>query len=130
MEVFQGKIPNSAKKTLLEAKKISAKIITAWKLEGQDLSKTTQILSQRLACELRISERKDIPSNEETIKALNKLMDIPKLAPMVALMLASPIPGSSMIYLSIANFLRKTSNGKVDLIPERFHKILDKDSET
>ena len=73
---------------------------------------------------INLKSRKDVPTKEELDEALNQLKDIPKLLPYAIVMLATPIPGSSTMYTVFAYFLKKRSNGKINLLPDSFDDIL------
>lgn len=100
------------------------KIIQAWKNEFGDLKNSSSVLRQLLSSKFNGNEP---PSDEDIKKALNDLMDVPKIAPLVAIILASPIPGSSLGYLVVMNSLKKITKDKIDLVPKRFGEIFDKE---
>jgi hypothetical protein len=98
------------------------KIIQAWKNEFGDLKNSSLVLSQLLSSKFN---GKEPPSEEEIKKALKDLMEVPKIAPLAAIILTSPIPGSSLGYLVVMNSLKKITKDKIDLIPKRFGEIFD-----
>jgi hypothetical protein len=100
------------------------KIIQAWKNEFGDLKKSSSVLSQLLSSKFNGNQP---PTDEEIKKALDDLMEVPKIAPLVAIILASPIPGSSLGYLVVMNSLKKITKDKIDLVPKRFGEIFDKE---
>ena len=100
------------------------KIIEAWKNEFGDLKNSSTVLSQLLSSKFNGNEP---PSEEEINKALKDLMDVPKIAPLVAIILAAPIPGSSLGYLVVMNSLKKLTKDRIDLVPKRFGEIFNKE---
>ncbi len=98
------------------------KVIRAWKNEFGDLKNSSSVLSNLLSSKFNGNEP---PSDEEINKALKDLSDIPKIAPLVAIILAAPIPGSSIGYLVIMNSLKKLTKDKIDLVPKRFGEIFN-----
>jgi hypothetical protein len=102
------------------------KIIQAWKNEFGDIKNSSIVLSSLLAS--KFSKAKGEPTAEEISKALKDLLDVPKIAPLAAIILTSPIPGSSIGYLALMTSLKKISRNKIDLVPKRFGEIFDNDS--
>lgn len=102
------------------------KIIKAWKNEFGDLKNSSTTLTQVLSS--KFSGDKP-PSDDEIKKALKDLLDVPKIAPLVAIILTVPIPGTSIGYLVVMNSLKKITKDKIDLIPKRFGEIFEEDTE-
>lgn len=73
---------------------------------------------------------KDEPTEEEVSKALKDFLEIPKIAPLVAIILTSPIPGSSVGYLALMASLKKISKNRIDLIPKRFGEIFEEEKKS
>ncbi len=103
------------------------KVIQAWKNEFGDIKNSSLVLSSLLAS--KFNRGKGEPTPEEISKALKDLLDVPKIAPLVAIILASPIPGSSVGYLALMSSLKKLSKNRIDLVPKRFGEIFDKNEE-
>ena len=101
------------------------KIIQAWKNEFGDIKKSSSVLSSLLTS--KFNGGKGEPTQEEISNALKDFLDVPKIAPLVAIILASPIPGSSIGYLALMTSLKKISKNKIDLVPKRFGEIFEKD---
>ena len=98
------------------------KIIKAWKDEFGDLKNSANVLSSLLSS--RFIDKPQ-PSPEEIKRALRDLLEVPKIAPLVAIILASPIPGSSIGYLALISSLKKITKEKIDLVPKRFSEIFE-----
>lgn len=105
-------------------KGISKNLFNAFKQEGTETSDMISVFNRQLRNKLNLKTRKDMPTKEEMDEALNQLKDIPKLLPFALVMLATPIPGSSTLYTVFAYFLKKRSNGKINLLPDSFDDIL------
>ncbi len=103
------------------------KIIQAWKNEFGDIKKSASVLSSLLSS--KFNGGKNEPSEEDIKQALKDLADMPKIAPLVAILLTSPIPGSSIGYLVLMTSLKKITKDKVDLVPKRFGDIFSKDED-
>jgi len=103
------------------------RIIEAWKNEFGDIKKSSNVLSSLLKSKFNggVGE----PTSEEIAQVLKDFSDIPKIAPLVAIILTSPIPGSSLGYLALMSSLKKLSNNKINLIPKRFGEIFNTKSE-
>jgi len=108
------------------AKDVSKNILKAFKNEGLETAEMASVFNRHLRKKLNLKNRKDNPTKEELDEALKQLKDIPKLLPYAAIMLAAPIPGSSTMYTVFAYFLKKKSSGKINLLPDSFDKVLDK----
>ena len=119
-KTFKSFIVDKAKKV----KNISKNVLNAFKKEGSETSDMLSVFNRHLRTKLNLKTRKDIPTKEELDIALNQLKDIPKLFPFAIVMLATPIPGSSTMYTVFAYFLKKRSNGKINLLPDSFDDIL------
>ena len=107
-------------------KEISKNVIVAFKKEGSETSNMLNVFNRRLRNKLNLKTRSDMPTKQELDEALHQLKDVPKMLPFVLVMLTTPIPGSSTMYTVFAYFLKKKSNGKINLLPDSFDNILDK----
>jgi len=119
-KTFKSFVVNKAKRV----KDISKNVINAFKKEGTETTDMLSVFNRQLRKKLNLKTRKDVPTKEELDEALNQLKDIPKLLPYAIVMLATPIPGSSTMYTVFAYFLKKRSNGKINLLPDSFDDIL------
>jgi len=106
--------------------KIHKRILKAWKKEFGDIKQASEILYAHLS--KRFDKSKDHPSREEVKKALKDLREIPKIAPLIAIILSSPIPGSSVGYLVLVSVLKKMSKDKINLVPKNFEGIINRPS--
>lgn len=106
-----------------EIKDLSKDIVEAWKLEGKDLGGIAQILFYPIKS--TINNKTNKPSKEELKEALESLMDIPRVAPLIVIFVSSPIPGSSLVYLSTIKILEKITGNRIKMIPRRFRKIIE-----
>lgn len=102
------------------------KVLGAWKEEFGDIKNASSVLLDSLTSKFGDKNKK--PSNEELKEALKDLAAIPKIAPLIAIIIASPIPGSSLGYLTLVSTLKKMTNNKINLVPKRFDGLFDKDS--
>lgn len=107
-----------------ELKSLSKDVIEAWKLEGKDLGGVAQILFYPLRATVDSKAAK--PTKEEIQEAIDSLADIPRVAPLIVIFVSSPIPGSSIFYLSIIRILEKITGDRIKMIPRRFRKILER----
>jgi hypothetical protein len=119
-KTFKSFVVNKASKV----KDISKNVIGAFKKEGSETSDMLSVFNRQLRKKLNLKSRKDMPTKQELDEALNQLKDIPKLLPFVLVMLTTPIPGSSTMYTIFAYFLKKKSNGKINLLPDSFNDVL------
>ena len=106
--------------------KIHKRILKAWQKEFGDIKQSSEILYAHLA--KRFDKSKDPPSREEVRKALKDLKEIPKIAPLIAIILSSPIPGSSVGYLVLVSVLKKMSKDRINLVPKNFEGIINRPS--
>ena len=109
---------------LEEIKDLSKDIVEAWKLEGKDLGGIAQILFYPINSTVNKDAVK--PSDEEIKEAVQSLFDIPRVAPLIVIFVSSPIPGSSLFYLSTMRILEKITGNRIKMIPRRFRKIIEK----
>lgn len=107
-------------------KEISKNVIGAFKKEGSETSDMLNVFNRRLRNKLNLKTRSDMPTKQELDEALHQLKDVPKMLPFVLVMLTTPIPGSTTMYTVFAYFLKKKSNGKINLLPDSFDNVLDK----
>jgi hypothetical protein len=75
---------------------------------------------------LKMNNRETPPTKEEIDIALKQLKDIPKLAVLASFFggISFVLPGSTQAYLVAAIGIYNSTNGKVNLIPSSFEKIL------
>ena len=104
--------------------KIHKKILKAWQKEFGDIKQSSGILYDHLS--KRFDKSKDHPSQEDVKKALKDLKEIPKIAPLIAIILTSPIPGSSAGYLVLVSVLKKISRDKINHVPKNFEEIINR----
>lgn len=102
------------------------KVLGAWKDEFGDIKNASGVLLDSLTS--RFGEGNKKPTSEELKEALKDLSSIPKIAPLIAIIITSPIPGSSIGYLTLVSSLKKMTNNKINLVPKRFDGLFDKDS--
>ena len=107
-----------------EFKELGKDVIEAWKLEGKDLSEAAQVIFYPVV-HLVNSETKK-PSKDDIKKTLESMADIPRIAPLIIIFVSSPIPGGSIIYLSLTRWIEKISKNRIRISPRRFNKILDR----
>lgn len=107
-----------------ELKNLSKDVIEAWRLEGKDLGGAAQVLFYPLRA--TVDAKAEKPSKEEIQEAIESLTDIPRIAPLIVIFVSSPIPGSSIFYLSVIRLLEKITGNRIKMIPRRFRKILER----
>lgn len=105
-----------------ELKNLSIDVIEAWRLEGKDLGEAAQVLFYPLRA--TVDAKVEKPSKEKIQEALESLSDIQRIAPLIVIFISSPIPGSSIFYLSIMSLLENMTGNRIKIIPRRFRKIL------
>lgn len=108
------------------AKDISKNTFNAFKNEGFETADMASVFNRHIRNKLNLKNRKDNPTKEELDEALRQLKNIPKLLPYAAILLAAPIPGSSIMYTVFAYFLKKKSGGKINMLPDSFNDVLSK----
>jgi hypothetical protein len=102
------------------------KVLGAWREEFGDIKNASNVLLDSLSS--KFSDKNKKPTDEELREALRDLASIPKIAPLIAIIITSPIPGSSIGYLTLVASLKKMTNNKINLVPKRFDGLFDKDS--
>lgn len=105
-------------------KELGKDVIEAWKLEGRDLGQAAQVIFYPVT-HLIDSEKKK-PSEEEIKNTIQSLADIPRIAPLIIIFVSSPIPGGSILYLSLTRWIEKMTGDRIRIAPRRFNKILDR----
>jgi len=113
------KIYNNAKNT-------GGNILNAFKGEGKETSDMLKTFNHLLRDKLKMNNRETPPTKEEIDIALKQLKDIPKLAVLASFFggISFVLPGSTQAYLVAAIGIYNSTNGKVNLIPSSFEKIL------
>ena len=106
-----------------EIKDLSKDIVEAWKLEGKDLGGIAEVLFYPINSVVNPEAVK--PSDEEIKEAVQSLIDIPRVAPLIVIFVSSPIPGSSLFYLSTIRILEKITGNRIKILPRRFRKIIE-----
>lgn len=112
------------KLAISEFKELGKDVIEAWKLEGRDLSEAAQVIFYPVT-HLIDSEKKK-PSDEEIKNTIQSLVDIPRIAPLIIIFVSSPIPGGSILYLSLTRWIEKITGNRIRISPRRFNKIIDR----
>jgi hypothetical protein len=106
-----------------EIKDFGKDVVEAWKLEGKDIGGIAQVLFYPI--NMTVNPNAVKPSDEEIKEAIRSLIDIPRVAPLIVIFVSSPIPGSSLFYLSTLKILEKITGNRVKMIPRRFRKIIE-----
>lgn len=119
---------NGLRMSYKRGKEIASRIISAFKQEGRETADMMKVFNNHLRSKLKLDHRGDTPTPEEVKNALEQLKDIPKLAPYALILLSSPIPFSTVMYTAVSIYLKKITNGHIDLLPGSFNNIFIKDS--
>jgi len=106
-----------------EIKDLGKDVVEAWKLEGKDLGGIAEILFYPINSVVNSKAVK--PTEEEIKEAVQSLIDIPRVAPLIVIFVSSPIPGSSLFYLSTIKVIEKITGNRIKMIPRRFRKIIE-----
>jgi hypothetical protein len=106
-----------------KAKSVAINVIKAFKQEGKETSNMLKTFNYQLRKKLNLETRRDAPTPDEITSALEQLKEIPKLAPYAIILLASPIPFSSTMYTGAAIYLKKITNGYLNLLPDSFKDV-------
>jgi hypothetical protein len=110
-------------------KRYAKNIFKAFKSEAGETGDMIQVFNRKLRSKLNLKNREGDPSPEEMKEALTQLKNIPKLAPYAIILLTSPIPFSSSMYAGLSFYLKKVSNGKINLLPSSFGEVFDDSDE-
>lgn len=106
-----------------EIKGLGKDIVEAWKLEGKDLGGIAEVLFYPINSVVNPEAVK--PSEKEIKEAMQSLIDIPRVAPLIVIFVSSPIPGSSFFYLSTIKIIEKITGNRIKILPRRFRKIIE-----
>lgn len=108
------------------AKNAGGNLLKAFKGEGKETTDMLKTFNNLLRDKLKMNNRNTHPTKEEIESAINQLKDVPKLAVLASFFggISFVIPGSTQAYLIAAIGMYNSTNGKVNLIPSSFEKML------
>ena len=108
------------------AKNAGSNMLSAFKGESKETSDMFKTFNTLLRDKLKMNNRNTPPTKEEIDIAISQLKDVPKLAVLAGFFggISFIVPGSTQAYLIAAIGMYNSTNGKVNLIPSSFEKLL------
>lgn len=105
------------------------KLYNGMDLERKETQHMVSIFYKMLSHKLNLNSTNDYPTDAEVKTAIHQLKDIPKLAPIVTILVASPIPGSGLYYIYLMKLIEKLTHNKIKILPESLSKELEEKKE-
>lgn len=95
----------------------------AAKMEAVETRDMANTFGKLLAAKLKISKKRELPTEQEIREAMEQLKDIPRFLPFFTVIFL-PVPGITEAYIFLAVTLEKLSKGSISLLPSQIRKVV------